>query len=358
MKRIYNFSAGPSVLPQPVLDSVAANIHSYGNSGIGVMELSHRGEFFEKILFDAIAAIKELVALPQGYSVIFVPGGATTQFAMIPMCFTQGFQTADYVLTGAWAEKAAEEAAKFTSVHIAANSVDRNHSYIPTSVALSRNPAYVHFTSNNTIFGTQFQQEPEVGSALLVCDASSDFLHRPIDISKYSLIYAGAQKNLGAAGVAIVILKDELLLRIPKGLPLMLDYKTFVEHNSLYNTPPTFSIFVVGEVLKWIQSIGGLKEIERRNKEKAGILYAALESSDFYEPHAETNCRSLMNVTFRLKNPTLDKPFLAEAAKRGFDGLKGHRNVGGIRASIYNAFPIEGVRALVEFMNEFEKQHG
>lgn len=357
-ERIFNFSAGPAVLPLEVIETAKENLLSFGNSGIGIMELSHRSAEFEGVLNAAIENLRELLNISADYAVIFTTGGASNQFSMVPLNLRAAGQTADYIVSGSWAEKAFAEAKRFGETHAAASSKDRNFCYIPTELKLSHNPAYLHFTSNNTIFGTQFSQEPNVGSTLLVCDASSDMLCRKIDVAKYGLIYAGAQKNLGPAGVTLVVLRKDLLARTPGNLPIMLDYNTYAKHNSLYNTPPTFPIYVAGEVFKWIKAQGGLSAIEKRNREKAGILYQAIDSTPFYQGTADKDSRSLMNVTFRLANHDLEPVFAKEALAAGFSGLEGHRSVGGMRASIYNAFPKAGIEALVAFMREFERKHG
>lgn len=357
-KRIFNFSAGPANLPLPVIEKAQQDLYSYEGSGIGVMELSHRSKAFDTIIQTAEANFRKLLDIKDDYSVLFLPGGGTLQFSMIPMNLLQSGQTADYIVTGYWAEKAYEEARTFGEVNLAASSADKNHCYIPSEFKLSSNSAYVHFTSNNTIFGTQFQREPDVGGRPLVCDASSDLLHKRIDVTKYGLIYAGAQKNLGPAGVTVVIIRNDLLGRSPKNLPVMLNYNTHVKSRSIYNTPPTFPIYIVGEVLKWIIFEGGLDVIEQRNRHKAKLLYSAIDSSKgFYKPHAEPSVRSLMNVCFRISDESLEPKFIKEAAAAGLNELAGHRNLGGVRASIYNACPVEAVTALAGFMKDFAAAH-
>lgn len=355
--RIYNFSAGPAILPDEVLVKVRDNLLNYNKSGLGIMEMSHRGREFTEIIEGAEAALRRLLGLDDNFAVAFTTGGATNQFSAVPMNLLAG-GTGNYIVTGTWAKKAFSEAKKFGEVHAAASSADQSFTYIPETIELSDQPAYLHFTSNNTVFGTQFHTEPHSGGAPLICDASSDFLHKKLDMEKYGLIYAGAQKNLGPSGVTLVLIRKSLLERIPDNLPIMLDYRTYVEHNSLYNTPPTFPIYVVAEVLAWLEAQGGLDVMEKRNREKAALLYDAIDSSGFYAGTAKPNSRSLMNVTFRLSDESLEPVFLQQALARGFSGLKGHRSVGGIRASIYNAFPLEGVRELVAFMKEFESAHG
>lgn len=354
-ERKFNFNPGPAVLPVEVIETVKENLLNYKGSGIGLIEMSHRGPDFEGILAEAISGFRSLLSIGDNYDVIFTTGGATNQFSMVPMNLLSKGKVADYIITGAWAEKACSEAKKFGEVNVAASAKEKNFTYIPQQLSLSEDAAYVHFTSNNTIFGCQFKKEPEVGNRVLICDASSDFLYKKIDINKYGLIYAGAQKNLGPAGVTIVIIRKDLLERTPKGLPIMMDYNTYTKNNSLYNTPPCFAIYVVAEVLKWIGKNGGLGAMEKKNIEKSGILYNYLDTSSYYKAPVEKDSRSLMNVVFRLPNPELEDKFIKEAKVKGFIGLKGHRSVGGIRASIYNAFPKEGVSALVQFMDEFQK---
>uniref|UniRef100_A0A7C4QN82 Phosphoserine aminotransferase n=1 Tax=Schlesneria paludicola TaxID=360056 RepID=A0A7C4QN82_9PLAN len=358
-QRIWNFSAGPAVLPVSVLEEARDNLLSLGHTGIGILEHSHRGKAFLKVYEETEALCREVGNIPANYKILFLQGGASLQFAMVPMNFLSPGQTADYLLTGAWAEKAAEAAAGFGTVHVACSSQDRNYCYIPRSCAYSERPAYVHFTSNNTIFGTQFRDAPAVPAGTdLICDASSDIFSRPIDVSRYALIYAGAQKNLGPAGVTLVIIREDLVERGAQQLPVMLQYRTHVQHDSMYNTPPTFAIYVVGLVLKWIKQNGGLAAMGERNARKAQVLYDYLDRSRLFKPTADADSRSHMNVTFVTGNPDLDARFCSEAAKAGFDGLKGHRSVGGMRASIYNAFPEEGVRALVQFLQQFEAANG
>ncbi len=357
-ERLNNFSAGPAVLPLSVLEAVRENLFNYQGTGIGIMEMSHRSAPFEEIIQTAEKDLRELLGMDDSYAVLFTTGGATNQNSMVPMNLLGKGQTADYLVTGYWAERAMKEATKFGTIHVAGTSKDREYSYIPTEIKLSQAPAYVHFTSNNTIYGTQFSAEPEVGRNVLVCDASSDLLCRWIEIEKYGLVYAGAQKNLGTAGVTIVMMKRDLLSRTPANLPVLMDYNTYVKDGSMFNTPPTFSIYVSALVFKWIKQEGGLKVIEERNRKKAAILYQAIDSSEFFRGTAEKSSRSLMNITFRLPSEELEKRFIKEAESAGFSGLKGHRNVGGMRASIYNAFPAEGVTELTQFMKDFERRAG
>ncbi|HEX6645367.1 MAG TPA: 3-phosphoserine/phosphohydroxythreonine transaminase [Gemmatimonadales bacterium] len=358
--RIYNFGAGPGVLPEPVLEAARRDLWNVADSGIGVAEHSHRGKVFDAIIQDAERACRDLAGIPDDYHVLFLQGGASLQFAMVPMNLLPRDRTADYLVTGVWSEKAVQEAKLYGTVHEAASSKDRNHCYIPAESAIrySERPVYVHFTSNNTIYGTQWRAEPVPPAGVpLVCDASSDIYSRPIDVSKYGLIYAGAQKNLGPSGVTLVIIRKDLAEAGPKELPTMLQYRTYAKDRSLYNTPPTFGVYMMGEVFKWIRERGGLAAMEAANEEKAKVLYDYLDASRLFRGTADREARSRMNVCFRAATEELEKEFLAEAARRGFEGLKGHRAIGGIRASIYNAMPKAGCEALVGFMREFEKAH-
>ncbi len=359
-KRIYNFAAGTAILPEEVLLEAQRDLFSYKGSGMSVMEMSHRGKIFDQIIKEAEADLRKLLDINDNYAVLFLQGGATLQFSMVPLNLMPPQNKADYIITGSWAKKAMKEAKRVGKVNIAASTESENFSRIPKQSELKLNPdaSYVHFTSNNTIYGTQWKNEPEVGNVPLVCDASSDILHKKININKYGLIYAGAQKNIGPAGVTLIIIRKDLLERSSDELHTYLNYKVHVENNSLYNTPSTFGIYIAGLVFKWLLNIGGLDEIYRRNVEKAKILYDAIDASDgFYKGTVVPEDRSLMNVTFRLPNEDLEKKFVEEAKKRDMDGLKGHRSVGGIRASIYNAFPKKGVETLVTFMEEFRKQN-
>ncbi len=355
--RRYNFSAGPAVLPLPVLEEARENLLSLGDTGIGILEHSHRGKAFLAVFEQAEALCRELAGISDDYSVLFLQGGASTQFFMVPMNTLSPESTADYLLTGSWSKKAIAEAKRFGKVHPACSSEDRNFCYIPEETNYSDRPAYVHFTSNNTISGTQFTSEPEIPKgSFLVCDASSDIFSRPIDVNKYGIIYAGAQKNLGPSGVTLVIIRNDLVEKGPSDIPTMLQYRTHAEKDSMFNTPPTFGIYVMGLVFKWLQGKGGLQAIEQRNREKAEKLYRALYESQLFQPTADAGSRSLMNVTFVTGDAQLDAKFIATATEAGFDGLKGHRSVGGMRASLYNAFPPEGVDALIEFMRQFETE--
>jgi len=360
-ERIINFSAGPAILPEEVLEEAREAIWNLDGTGIGVLEHSHRGKPFERVMASAVDGCRAVAGIPDDYQVLFVQGGATMQFAMVAANLMPEGGAADYLDTGSWSKKAIAEAKLYGSVHVAASSKDANYNYIPAADAVraSDAPAYLHFTSNNTIFGTQWQSEPESATgAPLVCDASSDLFSRPIDVSKYGLIYAGAQKNLGPAGAALVILREDLATGAPRELPALLRYATYAENNSLYNTPPSFSIFVMSRVFQWILREGGLEAIQKRNEAKAGLLYSLLDASDFYAGTAATDSRSRMNVTFRTPSEELDALFVDAATREGLDGLKGHRSVGGMRASIYNAFPESGCRALASFMADFAAKHG
>ena len=357
--RIYNFSAGPAVLPVPVLEEARENLLSLGQTGVGVLEHSHRGKPFLEVFEQTVAGIREVGNVPEDYDILFLQGGASTQFAMVPMNFLADADTADYLVTGAWSQKATKEAKRFGTAHTVCSSEDRNFCYIPSERSNSDSPTYVHFTSNNTIFGTQFTAEPDVpDGAFLVCDASSDIFSRPIDVSKYGIIYAGSQKNLGPAGVTLVIIRKDLVERGNSDLPTMLRYKTHAEKDSMFNTPPTFPIYMIGLVMKWLKQQGGLNAMADRNSAKADKLYAALDESELFNATADVGSRSQMNVTFVTGDAEKDAAFVQQATAAGFDGLKGHRSVGGMRASIYNAFPPDGVDALIEFLRDFERSNG
>lgn len=356
-ERIHNFGAGPGVLPESVLRQAQQDIWNIGGSGMGVAEHSHRGKLFEKIITDAEEEARQLAGIPDNYKVIFMQGGASQQFAMVPMNLLPAGETADYLVTGVWSEKAVQEAAKFGATHVAVSAAGSKFTRIPdvAEIAYSSAPAYVHITTNNTIYGTQWSELPPVPEGVpLIADTSSDMFSRPLDVSKYGLIYAGAQKNLGPSGVVMAIIRDDLADRAPASLPTMLQYRTYVKERSLYNTPPTFAIYMVGLVLKWIRETGGLGAMAERNAEKAALLYDFLDQSMMFRTPVHADSRSHMNVVFRSASDELDSKFLAEAGKRGMEGLKGHRSAGGIRASIYNACPRESVVALVDFMKEFE----
>ena len=359
-ERIFNFSSGPAVLPLPVLEQVQRNLVALPGVGMSVMEISHRSATFEAIMAKAEADIRKLANVPEGYKVLFLQGGASLQFSMVPLNLLAAGQTADYLMTGTWADKAASEARKVGTVHETGSTAADGYSRIPTDAECELTPgaAYVHVTSNNTIEGTQWQRLAQVGGAPLVSDASSEIFSGPIDISRYGLIYAGAQKNLGPSGVTLVIIREDLLARSSKSLPTMLNYAVQAENGSLYNTPPAFGIYVLGLVIEWLLDLGGLPAIGALNERKAGRLYAELDRTGYWRPTAQKDSRSLMNVTFRLATEALEKAFVKESTAAGFDGLKGHRSVGGMRASIYNAFPEDGVVQLVEFMRDFERRNG
>jgi phosphoserine aminotransferase len=357
--RIFNFSAGPAVLPEPVLRKAQEAVWDVGGSGIGIMEHSHRGKVFDRVRDEAERNCRDLGGIPDNYDVLFLQGGASLQFSMVPMNLLPADRTADYLLTGVWAQKAVKEAKILgRKVHIAGTGEATNFDRLPRpeDITYSERPAYVHVTTNNTIYGTQWPAEPAVPAGIpIVADTSSDMYSRPLDITQYGLIYAGAQKNLGPSGVVLVIIRKDLVEAGPKDLPTMLQYRTHAAEKSLYNTPPTFGIFVMGEVFKWIQGQGGLRAMAELNAGKAALLYDYLDSSDFYRATAQPGSRSHMNVCFRGPTEELETRFIAEATKRGLDGLKGHRSVGGMRASIYNACPRAAIEALVAFMKEFER---
>jgi phosphoserine aminotransferase len=360
-ERIYNFSAGPATLPIEVLERAKSELLSHTGSGMSVMEISHRSKQFETILENARQKTKELLDLPENYHVLFLQGGASLQFSMIPMNFLPPNQTADYVVTGVWGKKAVKEAKKIGNVNVVFSGEERGFRSIPTQEELnfSPNAAYIHYTSNETIDGVEFHYDLDAGGIPIVCDASSNIMSRKIDAEKYALIYAGAQKNLGPSGVTLIILRDDLLGKIPGNLPSPLDYRIFVKEGSMPNTPNTWGIYLLDLVCDWLKAKGGVPAMQRENEAKAKLLYDALEQSDgFYRPHAEREARSLMNVTFRLPSEDLEERFCAEAEREKLSGLKGHRSVGGIRASIYNAMPQAGVATLVEFMRDFADKNG
>jgi phosphoserine aminotransferase len=361
-RRVHNFGAGPAALPVPVLEQAQSELLDYAGTGMSVLEMSHRSKAFEAIMKRAEADLRSLLGVGDDHAVLFLQGGASLQFAMVPMNLRGTGASADYVLTGHWSKAAFKEAQKGGRARAGGSSEATTFDRIPGPGELDLDPeaAYLHFTSNNTIFGTQWTLDPEPPPGVpLVCDASSDALSRPIDVSRYGLIYAGAQKNLGPAGVTLVVVRRDLLERTPGGLAAMLDYRLQAESRSLYNTPPTFAVYVVGLVLRWLLATGGLAGAARRNEEKAGLLYASIDGSGgFYRGHAQPGSRSLMNVTFRLPSEELEAAFLKEAQAESLDGLKGHRSVGGLRASVYNACPVESARALASFMDEFRRRRG
>ncbi|MDT7541224.1 MAG: phosphoserine aminotransferase [Acidobacteriota bacterium] len=358
--RIYNFSAGPAVLPVPVLERAREEMLSLPGVGMSVMEISHRSEAFDEIIGGAERGMRELMGIPDNYRVLFLQGGASLQFSMIPMNLLAEGASADYVITGSWGKKALKEAKKVGAVSVAADLADSRYTRTPESheLKLDESAAYVHITANETIEGVEWKDEPQVNDVPLISDASSNIMSRPVDVSKYALIYAGAQKNLGPSGLTVVIIRDDLLQRIPEGLHTMLDYRTHVENKSLYNTPNTWGIYILNLVCEWVKDKGGLASMYRENQAKARLIYDAIDATNFYRGHAAVESRSLMNVTFRLPSEDLEKQFAKEATEAKLDGLKGHRSVGGIRASIYNAFPREGCEALASFMREFERKHG
>ncbi|MFN2578914.1 MAG: 3-phosphoserine/phosphohydroxythreonine transaminase [Pyrinomonadaceae bacterium] len=359
-ERIFNFSAGPAVIPAPVLEEAQRDMLSLPGVGMSVMEISHRSKTFDEIIQGAETGLRELLNIPKDYSVLFLQGGASLQFAMVPMNFLSLDSSADYIITGSWGRKAAKEAQKFGTVDMAANMADGGFTRVPNQDELQLNPraAFVHMTSNETIEGVEFKREPEVGDLPLVADMSSNILSKPIPIEKYGIIYAGAQKNMGPSGVTVVVMRDDLLPRIRAGVASMLDYNTHVKNDSLYNTPNTWGIYILNLVCKWLKEKGGLAGMQQENEAKAKLIYDAIDATDFYRGHADADSRSMMNVTFRLPSEDLEKKFASAASAAGMDGLKGHRSVGGIRASIYNAFPRAGCEALVQFMKEFEQKNG
>jgi phosphoserine aminotransferase len=356
LSRIFNFSAGPAMLPAEVLSRAGDEMLDWHGSGTGVMEMSHRGKEFMSIAAEAERDLRELIAIPASYKVLFLQGGATLQFAQVPMNLLRGKGKADYVVTGEWSKKAVKEAKNYCDIAIAASSEDRNFTYAPKKWNVRPDAAYVHYCSNETIGGVEFHEIPS-SEVPLVADASSHFLSRALDVSKFGLVYAGAQKNAGPAGLTFVIVRDDLIGRAQKGTPTVMDYKLQADADSMLNTPATYAMYVAGLVFKWLKALGGVKEIEKRNIEKAKLLYDLLDSSAFYSNPVAEEDRSRMNVPFTLKDPKLDDEFLKGAAKLGMVQLKGHRSVGGMRASIYNAMPIEGVQCLVQYMKDFEKKH-
>jgi len=359
-ERIFNFSAGPAVIPLPVLEEAQRDLLALPGVGMSVMEISHRSKTFDEIIQSADSGLRELLNIPEDYAVLFLQGGASLQFAMVPMNFLSLDSSADYIVTGSWGKKAVKEALKFGTVDLAANMADGGFTRIPNQDELQLNPsaAYVHLTSNETIEGVEWKSEPEIGDVPLVADASSSILSKPIAVEKYGLIYAGAQKNMGPSGVTVVIIREDLLPRSRDGLATMLDYRTHATNKSLYNTPNTWGVYILNLVCQWLKEKGGLAAMQRENEDKAKLLYDAIDATEFYRGHADPDSRSMMNVTFRLPSEDLEKKFAGEATAAGLDGLKGHRSVGGIRASIYNAFPRTGCETLVEFMKEFEKKNG
>lgn len=358
--RPYNFSAGPAVLPLPVLEEAQRDLISLPGVGMSVLEISHRSKAFEDILGRAEADVRTLGRVPDNYKVLFLQGGASMQFSMVPLNLLTEGRAADYIVTGGWSQKAVKEAKRVGTVNIAGSTEAEHFNRIPRQdeLTLDPNAAYVHITTNNTLFGTEWKTEPQVGDVPLVADASSDIFSRPIDVARYGLIYAGAQKNLGPSGVTMVIVREDLLARSSKSLHTMMNYAVHAENGSMYNTPPCFGVYLLGLVMRWAIGEGGLEAIGARNAEKARTLYAEVDRTGFYRGTAQADSRSQMNVTFRLPSEDLEKLFVKESTAAGLDGLKGHRSVGGMRASIYNAFPQAGVDALVDFMRHFEQRHG
>ncbi len=352
--RVYNFSAGPAVLPEEVLQTARDEMLDWHGSGMSVMEMSHRGKEFMGIAAEAESDLRELLSIPSNYKVLFLQGGASAQFSMVPMNLVRGKKSADYINTGEWSKKAIKEAKKYCEVKIAASSEDRNFTYAPKELKLDSDAAYVHYTPNETIGGVEFNWVPETGNVPLVADMSSNILSRKIDVSKYGLIYAGAQKNIGPAGLTIVIVREDLMGETVPGTPTMFDYKIHAENDSMYNTPPTYGLYIAGLVFKWLKNMGGIEKMEAKNIEKAKILYDYLDASEFFQSPVARDDRSRMNVPFTLKDASRDEAFLKGAKAANMVQLKGHRSVGGMRASIYNAMPMEGVKTLVEYMKAFE----
>jgi phosphoserine aminotransferase len=359
-KRVFNFNPGPAVLPLEVLEQAQAELLDFKGTGMSVMEISHRSKEFEAVIQTAEADLRELLGIPGNYKILFLQGGASLQFAMLPMNLRATGASADYIVTGTWSKTAIKEAKKLGTARAAANTESEGFKCLPASLDLDTNAAYLHFTSNETIHGVEFFEEPTSPAGVpLVCDTSSDFISRPIDVSKYAFLYAGAQKNAGPAGVTVVIARDDMLERTPENLPVMLDYKTLAASGSLHNTPPAFAIYIVGLVFQWAKKLGGLTEVQKINRRKADLIYTTIdESGGFYRGHAVPEARSVMNIPFRLPSEELEDTFAKEAKKNDLIGLKGHRSVGGMRASIYNAMSVEGAEALVQFMKEFQKKNG
>lgn len=361
MSRVFNFSAGPAAMPQAVLEQAQAELLDYQGTGMSVMEMSHRSKTFIQIAEQAEADLRELLVVPNNYRILFLQGGAHTQFSMIPLNLLQGKTSMDYVDTGDWSAKAIKEARKFGDVNVVASSKDKNYTYIPAfeSWQTQSDAAYLHYTSNETIRGVEFHWIPETGDVPLVADMSSNILSRPIDIERYGLIYAGAQKNIGPAGLTLVIVREDLLGAAAANTPAMLDYKIFADKGSMYNTPPTYAWYLSGLVFKWLKEQGGVAAMSERNQQKAALIYQAIDDlPSFYQCPTSQDCRSMMNIPFTLADKNLEPTFLAEAAERGLQTLKGHRDVGGMRASIYNAMPVEGCQTLADFMRDFAQRYG
>jgi phosphoserine aminotransferase len=360
-ERIYNFSAGPATLPVPVLEKAKSELLSLNGIGMSVMEISHRSKHFDEIIERAKSGLRQHLNIPDNYQILFLQGGASLQFSMIPLNFLSENETADYIVTGAWGKKAIKEANRVGNGVAIYNSEEAGFKSVPSDDELtySENANYIHYTSNETIEGVEFKRDLDGGGIPVICDMSSNILSKPLDMEKYALIYAGAQKNIGPSGVTLVVIRDDMLEKVPENQHTLLDYRAIAKKDSMLNTPNTWGIYIIDLVCQWLTDNGGIEAMEQKNKEKAGILYEAIDSSDgFYRGHADKDARSLMNVTFNLPNEELEKQFASEATAVGLDGLKGHRSVGGIRASIYNAFPKEGVETLIEFMEEFCKKNG
>lgn len=359
VKRVYNFSAGPSVLPESVLKQAQEELICYHDTGMSVMEMSHRSKDYEKIIGEAEELLRELMEIPSNYKVLFLQGGASSQFAMVPLNLFRGSKKADFVNTGMWSKKAIQEAKRYGEIRVVASSEDQTFNYIPelNSADFDKEADYFHITTNNTIYGTKFTDLPDTGDVPLVADMSSNILSEPYDVSKFGIIYAGAQKNMGPAGLTVVIIREDLIGHAMDITPTMFNYKIHAENDSMYNTPPTYSIYIAKLVFQWIKDQGGIKIIAQKNYEKANLLYQYLDQSALFKGTVVPKDRSLMNIPFVLPTEELNATFIKKAAERGFVNLKGHRSVGGMRASIYNAMPVEGVQALVDFMSEFEKEH-
>lgn len=357
MSRVYNFSAGPSMLPLPVLEKAASEMTDYRGSGMSVMEMSHRTPVYEEIIHTAEANLRKLMSIPDNYKVLFLQGGATTQFSAVPLNLMNKNRKADYIVAGQFSKKAADEAARYGEVTVLASSKDRNFTYVPYVDSFSPDADYVHICHNNTIFGTTYNYVPATGDIPLVADMSSSIISCPVNVRDYALIYAGAQKNMGPSGLTVVIVREDLIGNARPETPVLLNYKTQADNESMYNTPPCYAIYIAGLVYEWALSLGGLEEMEKRNRKKAAVLYDYLDSSALFKPTAEKAFRSMMNVCFVTGDAELDKKFCAEAGKAGFVNIKGHRSVGGMRASIYNAMPLEGVEKLVDFMKKFESEN-
>ncbi|MDC3416990.1 3-phosphoserine/phosphohydroxythreonine transaminase [Aquibacillus salsiterrae] len=359
MNRVYNFSAGPSMLPFPVLEKAQKELVSYNESGMSVMELSHRSGLFTNIITEAEALLRELMQIPDNYKVLFTQGGASQQFAMVPLNLLNKSGKADFIHTGSWSKKALSEAKKYGETRVIASSEDENFTYIPDVdvTMIDKEADYVHITTNNTIEGTAFATIPDTGDVPLVADMSSNILSEQIDVSKFGIIYAGAQKNIGPAGVTVVIIREDLIGQAKDSCPTMLNYQTFTDSGSLYNTPPTFAIYMAKLVFEWLKKLGGIKKMEKINREKAAILYDYIDQSELFASPVKKGSRSIMNIPFIIPGRELDAQFVKEAQEAGLETLKGHRSVGGMRASIYNAMPVEGVQALIQFMKDFETRN-